>query len=374
MAGKDNEALGTLKDNIRKTIQEIKGLSQAPKPTQSGGGIADDKAKAEVANMGIGRPRSPLMEGIYQTAKTAGQGVVQGASLLNYGLAGASDYALGTKFLPGANQAVKQSFGIQEPPPPEKWQPVGTMPPKPQSPVLLPTQQPASAPAVGGITPAPQQAVAPIAEADKSEPLKRWVGEDGVINITGKNLGIKKPEVKTPVSTGDIEKDIGTRIESLSSDPANRGRSGGLLRSVQNEIGELQRSLLTAKVEGIKTKEHAETNRIGRESIAESKKESLAAKKEQAFVNELKAFGTKKMNPATGESDLNYTPYLFKVAMTSPDRMPDAFKADADAAVKRFDGFVADWEKNPKSGKAGKKASPEERKGLYELYLNKLSQ
>ena len=78
--------------------------------------------------------------------------------------------------------------------------------------------------------------------------------------------------------------------------------------------------------------------------------------------------------PATGESDLNYTPYLFKVAMTSPDRIPDAFKADADAAVKRFDGFVADWEKNPKSGKAGKKASPEERKGLYELYLNKLSQ
>ena len=208
----------------------------------------------------------------------------------------------------------------------------------------------------------------------KPEGLKRWVDEAGVIHLEGQNLGIKKPEVKAPVSTGDIEKDIGTRINQLSNDPTNRTRDGGLRTSVQNEIGDLQKALLTAKVEGFKTKEHAETNRIGREGIAESKKEALTAKKEQMFTNELKAFATKKMNAATGETDLDYTPYLFKVAMTAPSRIPDAFKADADAAVKRFDDFVTDWEKHPKSGKTGGKASAEERKGLYELYLQKLSQ
>ena len=218
------------------------------------------------------------------------------------------------------------------------------------------------------------EVVAPVAPEAKPEGIKRWVDETGTIHLEGQNLGIKKPEAKIPVSTGDIEKDIGARIEKLSSDPVNRSRSGGLLRSVQNEIGELQRALLTSKVEGKKTEQHAETNRLGRETIAESKKESLAAKKEQAFTNELKAFATKRMNPATGESDLDYTPYLFKVAMTSPDRIPDAFKADADAAMKRFDEYVSAWESHPKSGKAGAKATPEERKGLYELYLNKLSQ
>lgn len=111
-----------------------------------------------------------------------------------------------------------------------------------------------------------------------------------------------------------------------------------------------------------------------RQQKAELKRAEGEIKREQMFRNELKAFAVKRMNLATGESDLDFTPHLFKVAMTAPDRVPDAFKSDAEASVQRFNEFVADWERHPKSGKSGGKATPEEKKGLYELYLKKLSQ
>jgi len=210
------------KNQLGGVIAEIKGgLTKQP-------AVAGTPQKA----LGIDRARSPLMEDISQVAKTAGKGMLQGASLLNYGLAGASDYVLGTEFKPGADKAVKQSLGIQETPV-EKWKPIGTPPPKTSTPISTPEQPPAIAATTGGISPSPAAqpvGTQPVAAPVKPEGLKRWEDKDGVIHIEGKNLGIKPAETKS-----DTLEDLYNKIEK-DSRANNQGRLGGVGAKLMEEI------------------------------------------------------------------------------------------------------------------------------------------
>jgi len=198
-------------------------------PTAIGKGLEQTPG---VVGKAIGAvPVNPPDLGSNPSAKLAGEGYDQFAR----GIGGAAS---------GARKGIMSALDLKEAPVAQTPM-AAPVAQAPKSSVVTPT--PISSPPVsqpigvkakaGGIAPSVAgKGVTAPQPVEKEEGLKRWVDETGTIHLEGRNLGIKKPEVKKPLKTVD------DTLNELLNDPKYRKENGELKSRVLSQIVELQKA------------------------------------------------------------------------------------------------------------------------------------